>query len=405
MGIVIHHYLSPYSFVMGVLWFNAFVLLGLFMRKLKFPIKFSVVPLLLLLVLSVLRMLLAIEMPDAITVLSETFYPAIIDFVRFEILPYHVVGLPISVANMFIFIWVAVAVCLIAKYLYDYIGKFGSIWEWLERCERDEYAESLLAEEIGYDKHFHVYRSGSCGMAMATAIKPCIVLPKADFPPDELRSILLHEWKHIQDKDYLTELIANMICFVFWWNPLVYVFRKNFCFVQELKNDQFAVSKGKSVKHFFRAILSLDRIRKEIDAKRKSYKEVNAKALISDDDELVDRLEVVALGGATKSEPKLRSKRILANVFYSSAIVALFLASYMFTILPAFWESPDIVVTTEDFNWEYRECGDVSRAEENFIIKNNDGTFSLYINGQFVEYIDDTHEFFNWLSIFTREVG
>jgi len=397
MGIVIHHYVSPYSFVMGVLWFNAFVLLGLLMRKLKFPIKFSVIPLLLLLVLSILRMLIAIEMPGAITVLSETLYPTVIDLVRFEILPYRVFGLPISVATVLVFIWVAVAVYLTARYLYDYIGKFGSIWHWLEHCERDKHAESLLAEKIGHDKHFRVYRSGGVSTAMATAIRPNIILPKADFPPDELLHILLHEWKHIQDKDYLTGLIVNMICFVFWWNPLVYVLRRNFCFAQELKNDHFSVSEGKSVNHFFGAILLLDGVQKEKDAKRRSYKEVNAKAFISDDDELADRLKTVAL------HDKSRSKRILTNVFYSVVIFALFFASYMFTILPAFWESPEISVCVDNFMGEYPEDGGIFRSEEVFVIDNGDGTFSFYIEGQFIMYIDDTHEFLDWIPIRTRD--
>ncbi|MCL2386634.1 MAG: M56 family metallopeptidase [Defluviitaleaceae bacterium] len=367
------------------------------MRKLKFPIRFSVVPLLLLLILSVLRMFLAIELPNTTTIFSETIYPAIIDLVRFEILPYRVIGFPINVANVLIFVWGAVAVYLIAKYLYEYIGKFGSIMNWFERCERDKYAESLLAEEIGFDKHFHVYRNGSFSMAVATAIKPYIILPKVDFPPDELRAILLHEWKHIQDKDYLTEFIANIICFVFWWNPLVYVLRRNLCFMHELKCDQFAMSKGKRFKHFLGAILLLDRAKKEKTVESMDYEEVNANAFISDDDELVDRLEVLAL------HDQSRNKRIFTNLCYSIVLVALFFSSYMFTILPAFWDASGVYVSAEYLMEDYLETGGISRPEEAFAIDNGDGTFSLYFDGQFVEYVDDTHPFLSWLPIRTRD--
>jgi len=341
-------------------------------------------------------MFLAIKIPGTTIILSETIYPAVIDLVRFELLPYHVIGLPISIANVFIFVWGAVAVYLLAKYLYEYMGKFGSIMNWFESCERDEYAESLLAEMIGSDKHFHVYRNGSFSMAIATAIKPYIILPKAEFPPNELRAILLHEWKHIQDKDYLTELIANIICFVFWWNPLVYVLRRNFCFVQELKCDQFAVSKGKSFKHFLGAILLLDRAKKDKTAERMKYEEVNANVFISDDNELVDRLEILALRGKSKN------KRIFTNVCYSIAIVAMFFASYMFTILPAFWRSPDVSVATENLTDDYRETGGILVPVEAFAVDNGDGTFSIYIDGQFQMHVDDTHEFLNWIPIRER---
>ena len=395
MGVVIHNYVSLYSFIMGILWFNAFVLLGLLIRKLKFPIKFSVVPLLLLLILSILRMFVAIEFPGTIIILSETLYPKIVNFIRHEIVQHRICGLPINAATVFIVIWITVAVYLIAKYLYIFIGRHGSIINWFERCERDEYAELLLSEMIGSDKQFRVYRNSCFSVASAAAVKPYIILPKFEFPPDELRAILLHEWKHIQDKDYLTGLIANIICLVFWWNPFAYVLRRNFCFVKELKCDRFAVSKGKGLNHFLNAILLLDKSEKEKTANRMKYKEVNT--LISAEDELVDRLEVLALSGES------RKKRIFTNVCYSVIIFALFIASYTFIIQPIFWDSPYVPEATETLEEMFIERENVFISVENFIVDNGDGTFSLYIEGQFIEYVDGSSEVLNFLPIRERE--
>ena len=389
MGIYIHSYVSIYSFVMGILWFNAFIILGLIMRKLKFPIKFSVAPLLLLLILSVLRMFIAVEFPGTTIILSETIYPAIVNILRHEIVGYRVFGLPFNVTNVLILIWIVVTVYLIARYFSDYIGKFGSIMRWFERCERDKYAESLLAEMIGSDKHFHVYRNGCFSIAAATAVKPYIILPKVEFPPDELRAILLHEWKHIQDKDYLAGFIVDIICFVFWWNPLVYVLRRNFLFVQELKCDRFAVDKGKRFNHYLNAILLLYNARKEKEAIREKYM---SNTLISDDDEIADRLKILALRGVS------RNKRILANVCYSVVIFALFLVSYMFIVLPIFWIS-DVNILDEPFIEEYGDGGGIFRAGETFVVDNEDGTFSLYIDGQFIMNVCNTVENFDFLQI------
>jgi len=88
---------------MGVLWFNAFILLGLTMRKLKFPVRFSVTHLLLLLVLSIFRMLVAIEIPGSVVILSETIYPAVVNIARYEIIEHRVFGLQVNVINIFIF--------------------------------------------------------------------------------------------------------------------------------------------------------------------------------------------------------------------------------------------------------------------------------------------------------------
>lgn len=304
--------------MMGLLWFNAFIFLGALMRRIKSPIKFSVVPLLLLLILSVLRMIIAIEIHGAKVIFSETFYPAIISFLRYEIVSYRVFGLPINAISVFVVIWITGTVWLSARYAYVYISRFYPSINWLESCKRDKHAESLLTDIIGSDKHFHVYRNGCLSTAIVTAFKPYIVLPEIDFSDDELRVILLHEWKHIQDKDYLTGIIVNVICFVFWWNPAIRILRKNFRF--------------------------------------------------AGDDGLPDRLKVLALRGES------RRKRILTNVGYSIVIFALFIASYMFIVFPAFWIPQDVPLA-EDFMGEYSESGEIFMAEENFFIDNGDGTF------------------------------
>ena len=74
----------------------------------------------------------------------------------------------------------------------------------------------------------------------------------------------------------------------------------------------------------------------------------------------------------------------------------------MFTILPITWESPDVSVSAEDISENYLETGGVFRPEEAFLVCNGNGTFSLYIERQFVMYIDETHEFLSWLPIRER---
>ena len=362
------------------------------MRKSAFPIKFSPIPLLLLLTLSILRVFVVINIPNAMRIFSESIFPTIINLIRFEIV--SLFGFSINAVSIFICTWIFVAVCLNVRYLYDYIGNFRPIMNWTERCERDEYAESMLADIIGSDKQFYVFRNGSVSTAMATAVKPYIILPKIEFPPDELRIILLHEWKHIQDKDYLTGFIIDIICCVFWWNPMVYILRKNFRFAIELKCDQFSVSSKKDFKHYVKGHLLLEIAEDE----RINSRLTNA--FVSNDEEYNDRFKVLLL---LVKQGASRNKRILNNVFYSSVIVALFFMSYMFVILPISWESPDVLVSAESFTEEYSEGGGIFRSDESFVVDNGDGTFSLYIDGQFVKYMTGIGENFRFLPVRERE--
>jgi hypothetical protein len=152
------------------------------------------------------------------------------------------------------------------------------------------------------------------------------------------------------------------------------------------------VSERKDFKHYLRGLLLLEKPKKTDDHIESGI----ANALVSNNDGLEDRLRILALHGES------RSKRIFSNIFYSIVMVALFFASYMFTILPAFWESPYVSLTPENFMEACREGEDVLRAEENFLIDNGDGTFSLYIEGQFVKYTDATNENIHWLPIRER---
>ncbi|MCL2356089.1 MAG: M56 family metallopeptidase [Defluviitaleaceae bacterium] len=393
MGVVFHHVFSLYSFVMGAVWFTVFIMLGLLMRRSKHFVKFSVIPLLLLLILSVLRMFAAVTVPGTVVIRSEVLYPLILSVLRYEIV--LLFEFSVTPLSLLIGCWFAVAAYLFVRYFYGYICKLLPILNLFGSHERDEYAESLLADIIGSDKHFRVFRHGGFKTAAATAFKPYIILPTdADFSPDELRAVLLHEWKHIQDKDYLTDIVVEVICCVFWWNPLVYVLRDNFRFATELKSDEFAVSNKTDFVHYLRGLNFLDATKKADESVIKAFTGIG-----SDREGLADRLQILGLRFKSKAS---RRKRMWINLFYSATIVVLFLGSYMFLVVPAVWESPDVPVSAE-YLAEYQEGGGVLRVDEHFLIDNEDGTFSLYIDGVFIMYVDYDSELVNWTPIRPRE--
>jgi len=336
-------------------------------------------------------MLFAIEIPGSVIIFSETIYPTFVRLLRHEIIPLHVFGQPVNVMNAFICIWIVGAVYLIAKLISSQPSLIYFV-NWIGRSKRDEDAEKLLADIIGYDKHFRIFRKRGFSSPKATAFKPYIILPEIDFTPDELRVILLHEWKHIQDKDYLTGNIVEIICFVFWWNPLVYVLRRNFHFAQELKCDQFAVTNNMDFSHYIKGFLVVHDFKKQ---KEDCFHDDGASAFIDDEDEIMDRFKVLAM------RDNSRSKRIFANACFSVIIFIVFIASYMFIVFPAVWV-PDVPMV-ESFTEEYVEIGGIFKAEENFVVDNDDGTFSLYIDGQFVRYVDSTFELLDFLPVRERE--
>lgn len=51
-----------------------------------------------------------------------------------------------------------------------------------------------------------------------------ILLPNAafDWPTSRLRAVLLHELGHVRRRDTLVQLIAQLTCALYWWNPLAW---------------------------------------------------------------------------------------------------------------------------------------------------------------------------------------
>jgi len=380
---------------MGILWFNTFVLLSLLMRKLRYPIKFSAMPLLLLLFLSTLRMFLVIEIPGTIPVFSEVILPAVIVFLRYTVIPYEVLGVAVSALHISIFIWATVAVILLTRYVLRY---WVAYWTALSlNYAPDEEAEAILAEIAGPiscpKKRGRVFRT-PIKVPFTVGIKPYIYLPDGvAFTPDELRTVLRHEWKHIQGKDYLIEFMMRFINYVFWWNPLTYILRRNVSFALELRCDYFAVgASGSDYQHYKSALGRISGTKR---------KEIIGNTLVNSENVFLDRHKTLELRMKDRTH-----KRALTTICFYFLVAILFLLSYTFIILPAHWESSYEHVACIEYPPGYYYSEEAFRAEENFLVDNGDGTFSLYIDGRHVEnrYADDIpQDIFTFLPIRTSE--
>ena len=396
MGGTVYHFISVHSVLNGILWFNLFILLSLPMRRFKFPVKFSLTPLLLLLILGTARMFAVIERPNSILITSATLYPAIINFSRIEIMSHLVFGFPVNIFNLFFCLWITVTVVLIIRHLKQINDTRPEIQR-MNRWPRDEKAEGLLREVIGPKKKVRVFRTDVVKIPMATAFKPYIVLPNVTLPDEQLRLILMHEWKHIQDKDILVRHVVDIICYMFWWNPFVYLLRWNFSFVRELKCDMYAVANKEDFENYLHGILKLYAHREE---KKRSFTVDGADMLLTGNKEFKERLKLLAI---RDESPK---RRMLANIVSSIVIVAMLTMSYVFLIQPAFHGGPDSLMPADSFTDDYLfGDGGIYMAGDFYIVENEDGTFSLYIDGQFAGYNTECidNEFFRLFPVRQRE--
>jgi hypothetical protein len=74
---------------------------------------------------------------------------------------------------------------------------------------------------------------------------------------EELRSILLHEKIHSQEKHSVDILIAKLFCTIFWFNPFVWLYKKAITQNLEYIADQKAIQQIEDKKSYQRALLKV----------------------------------------------------------------------------------------------------------------------------------------------------
>src|SRR5262249_40957355 len=107
---------------------------------------------------------------------------------------------------------------------------------------------SELAQRLQLRSRVRLFRSDESVMPMAfTGISSAIVLlpNEADgWPADRRRVVVLHELIHIKRGDLLIQAFSQIICALYWFNPLVWWAARQLRTEQERACDEHVVASG-----------------------------------------------------------------------------------------------------------------------------------------------------------------
>lgn len=79
----------------------------------------------------------------------------------------------------------------------------------------------------------------SCEVPISIGVfRKRILLPRQDYTQQELHYILLHEHAHFDRHDHLIKMLVQIVCCIFWWNPLAYLLRREISQMLELRCDK-----------------------------------------------------------------------------------------------------------------------------------------------------------------------
>lgn len=230
--------ITLFSFISAVFWHSIFIVIIYFLRKTqKFKQYFGMPWISFLYVFSLIRMVLPIELPNTIMLRTEQVYP-----LAYRALSENHIWFAqkeYSVLCLLIFAWILVGLMLLIRYVAMYRKAMKGLLEFSEPCSlREINALEKVKREAGKDLYVSLCTIPKLKTPLGIGIfKKHILLPEKDYIDEELHYILLHEYTHFVNKDIITKLLISIFCIIFWWNPVVYLLKKDLEQTLEIKCD------------------------------------------------------------------------------------------------------------------------------------------------------------------------
>ena len=343
---------SVFSLLMSVLWSSLIILVAHLLRRKAFFLRRVGAPVLVVFyLLSVGRMVLPVEFPFSREVPLRSWFSTAVQAVCIE---EHQLGdFGWTWAQAACVCWAAVGIILLLWFSFRY---WRAVRRMTQSLARDPLAEEILQsirKESKRSLKVQVFRSERASTPMGVGIfRRKIILPCGEIPAQELEYILRHEYTHFLHGDLWVKLLTQVYCCLFWWNPLVYLLRKDLPQILEIRCDMAATKDytvSQKAEYLQTIVNSLKRMGKERDTSRQFL--VSARLLASEDSlSLVERFRLISGG----QEPR----RLMTASLVTGALCLLFV-SYLFIFQSAYDPDMEDVLTEDGANIQIPDYGEM----------------------------------------------
>lgn len=201
-----------------------------------------------------LRMCIPVNFPFTYTINSSKLLLHLVELNK------AIVGLSnFRLLNMGILLVYSIAIvklivlCIHKKRLYNYLDAYTV-------TDRKQYPQLFDAVERHCVKPISIaVIPQNVSPAITGTLHPTIIFPDTwdSFSTEELDCICLHEIHHYKNHDLWARLLLDIISCIHWWNPLVYLMRREYALTLELSNDYSLMEDRPSLNHLNYADLLL----------------------------------------------------------------------------------------------------------------------------------------------------
>lgn len=309
-----------------------------------------------------LRLLLPFEFRFQKYIKSTIIMTSVRDFMRAPVLEISTVN--ICIQHFLAGLWILGAVIYLYRYFSKYYrlcrvaglmpeaesGKACDILENLKTVYGFDFKTKLIVNKmIDFPAEFGIF-------------KQTIFLNDYEYTDKEFEFILLHELAHYKNGSNIMNMFVSILCCLYWWNPIMWLFRSRIDEIVEIYVDDFVVNgltKGERAKY--------------MDCIFKVYNVINSRGTASFPAELItgkgrrnlilDRFKIIS---------DSRVKNDIACAFL--AIITLLYALSIGIIIQSSYGKP----SEEDMSPIFDDIN----QENSYITYEDDGYYHLYYNGE-----------------------
>ena len=126
---------------------------------------------------------------------------------------------PLQWTDWMAIVWAGVGLFLLIRLS---VG-IGAVWHISARSS--DFSRAVEQLQSNWDRRINIRLSDRITVPMVWGfLRPVILLPvdAGHWQTERLRAVLLHELAHIKRSDWTTQMVAQVACAVYWFNPLVW---------------------------------------------------------------------------------------------------------------------------------------------------------------------------------------
>ena len=358
---------TVFSFFSSVVWSSVLASVHYLCRKRPFFIRqLGITNILLLYLFPIVRMLAPYEFSFARGIPAKGLFQKVnleMDLGRIE-----------AGRNYFLpmaaILWAAVSIGLMVRFIWQYQASIRELSTY-SICKDEQCGRVLnwIWKENRKQADIQIRRSEGVSIPMGIGVfKKFILLPDRDYSDSELYYILRHEYTHFQNKDPLIKILAYLYWCIFWWNPVIYLLRKDLAQILEIKCDLDVTDR---MEPNFKAeyLATIVNMLKNATTNNPAESFYGTTALSSRryGSEIRERFWLVT------EDAGHQAKNAAFQYFWYVAAAAVVLLSYTFVLQPDYGDPGALTVTGSEAS---------GAADYAISVQCKGGTYSVYVKGK-----------------------